>query len=141
MQLLVDATNLISWSLFIICAFLSCWNVTEGGSSRRSYLWISIPGTVLVLFEIVKYAPVVHSVASQKMLWPEAVIGLLWLALYGVLNPGLWVFPLTTTASLIAKPRACDRYTLIGCCLLAGLWIWGRVFDELFLPKILDALG
>jgi hypothetical protein len=131
----------LGWLLFVVGACFASWNLTERGTSRRAYFWISTPGTVLDLFWIAKHAPLTYSIPHDDMLAARSVIALLWLAFYGILNPGWWVFPIVTTASVIAKPKASDWYTAIGCCLLAGLWIWGRVFDQVFLPKIYDALG
>jgi len=131
----------LSWLLFVIGACFASWNLSRRGTSRRAYLWISIPGTVLVLFEIVKHAPLIYSFPHGEMLAARSVIALLWFAFCGIANPGWWVFPIVTVASVIASPKPSNWYTAIGCCLLAGLWIWGRVFDEVFLPKIYDALG
>lgn len=140
----------LGWLLFIVAAWFVCWNlITERGTSRRAYLWISIPGTALDLFEIAKYASfeigkhasLTYSIPHDDMLVVSSVLALLWLAFYGILNPGWWIFPIVTIASLIAKPKPSSWSTAVGSCLLAGLWIWGRVFDEVFLPKIYDALG
>jgi hypothetical protein len=125
------------WPLFIGCTYLAYRSLTPLiGNSRRAYIWMSLPGTLLVLFETIRVAPGLYSLAADGLLLPASFILLAWLALYGVLNPGWWVFPIVIVANALANPRPSDRSTWIRCCVLGGLWIWGRVFDNVFLPEI-----
>jgi hypothetical protein len=128
----------LSWLLFIGCTYLAYRSLTQanGGTSRRAYIWMSLPGTLLVLFQIVRVAPELYSLAMGGLLLPVSFVLLVWLALYGALNPGWWVSPIVIVANALGKPRPSDRNTWIGCCVLGGLWIWGRVFDNVFLPEI-----
>jgi hypothetical protein len=127
-----DLFSLLSLLLFVGCAYLAYLNLIlpDRGSACGAYMWISAPGVLICSFYAFRY------LANGG---PFPILFIMVVSVYGVLNPGSWIFPIVLFCNAVARPRPSNEKTWIGCFVLGGLWVWSFVFDNFVLPKMLDA--
>jgi hypothetical protein len=134
-----DLVASLSPYLFVGCAGAACWNLTrKQGSARAAYIWMSVPGTLLAVIYTAGYFYYLSAFDGPPLVIFFVVM---WMMMYSLLNPGSWIFPIVIVWNVLAGPRPSDAKTWIGCVVLAALWVWGLVFDSVFLPKMANAFS
>jgi len=131
---------LLSMIAFLGCAALAFHNLfaPDRGGSRAAYVWLSLPGTLIAGLAIGQLLYQAYSI-------PGAVNNpfVAWFILiYAILNPGWIIFPTVLVSNAILKSsNPGDGFSLLMCCLLMALWLWGYLIDNVFLPRISDAIA
>jgi hypothetical protein len=103
-----------------------------------AYIWLSLPGTLVAALAIGQLLYVAYSI-------PGAVnnpFAAWFMLLYATCNPGWIIFPTVIVGNAVSKSsNPGDGFSLLMCCLLAALWLWGYLIDNIFGPRIMDALA
>jgi hypothetical protein len=135
-----DFLPFLSVLTFLGCTVMAARNLfaQDRGGARAAYIWLSLPGTLVAALAIGQLLYVAYSipgaVSSPFAAW--------FILIYATYNPGWIIFPTVLVGNAVSKSsNPGDGFSLLMCCLLAALWLWGLWIDNNLLPRIMDALA
>jgi hypothetical protein len=135
-----DFLPFLSVLTFLGCTVMAARNLfaPDRGGTRAAYIWLSLPGTLVAALAIGQLLYVAYSipgaVSSPFAAW--------FILIYATYNPGWIIFPTVLVGNALSKSsNPGDGFSLLMCCLLAALWLWGLWIDNNLLPRIMDALA
>ena len=123
---------------FLGCVGMAALYLFVLDRGRIAYIWLSLPGTLLAAIAIGRFVYVAY---SKPNVIANPIV-LLIMLIYATFNPGWIIFPTVLVRSATSKSSIpLNGFSLLICCLLMVLWLWGFWIDNSVWPRVADALA
>jgi hypothetical protein len=123
---------------FLGCAGMAAFYLFLRDRARIAYIWLSLPGTLLAAIAIGQFVYVAYSMPNVIA---NPIVFLI-ILIYATFNPGWIIFPTVLVRNATSKSSIpLSGFSLLMCCLLMVLWVWGFWIDNSVWPRMMDALA